>query len=55
MSHTEDEIYGPSENHIFHMRLDFMNFLEASRDAVVGFIEAACQNIYTSQYCRVVL
>jgi len=42
------QTYGPTDKHTSHIRREFSNFMQASRDAVVGFIKAACQNIYTS-------
>jgi hypothetical protein len=48
MSETKDEMWGPTDKHTPHMRRDFTNFLQASRDALVDFFEAACQNVYTS-------
>jgi hypothetical protein len=55
MYQTEDKTCGPTDKHTSHNRREFTNFLQASRNAVVGFIEAAYQNIYTSVLCRVVL
>jgi hypothetical protein len=48
MYQTEDKTYGPTNKHTSHIRREFTNFLQAGRDAVVGFIEATYQNIYTS-------
>jgi len=45
---SEDKTYGPADKQTSHNRREFTKFLQASRDAVVGLIEAACQNIYTS-------